>query len=146
MKKASIELLNKRIEGLSDKDFDLEAWKSGSELLLTRIFGSGNSYTKGINDLKVDYSSWSLRDATADYNPKESCKRIGREILELAIAELQLPPDQQKSNLAITDMLEDKSGKLGEAIGNKDEKAILSLLNKEKKDNLAKILAKFLVK
>jgi hypothetical protein len=146
MNKASIELLNKRIEGLDKKDFDLEAWKSGSALLLTRIFGDGNSYAKGINDLKVDYSSWSLRDATADYNPRESCKRIGREIIELAIAELQLPPDQHKAAPDVTDILVDKSGELTEAIANKDEKAMLNLLNKEKKDKLAKLLVKFLAK
>ena len=145
MKTAYIELLKKRLEGLAEKDFDLEAWKSGTELLLTRIFGKGNAYTSEIKDLKVDYSSWSLRDATSDYNPKESCKRSGREILELALAEHHLSTNQEKSLQSITGILQDKSGKLEEAIGKKDEQAILTLLNKENKDRLTRLLAKLLV-
>ena len=145
MKTAHIELLKKRLEGLAEKDFDLESWKSGTELLLTRIFGKGNAYTNEIKDLKVDYSSWSLRDATSDYNPKESCKRSGREILEIAVAELQLPADQGKAMQNITSILEDKSGKLEEAIASKNEKAILTLLNRENKDRLTRLLAKLLV-
>ena len=145
MKAAHIELLKKRIEGLAEKDFDLESWKSGTELLLTRIFGKGNAYTNEIKDLKVDYSSWSLRDATSDYNPKESCKRSSNEILEIAVAELQLLADQGKAMQNITGILEDKSGKLEQAIASKNEKAILTLLNKENKDLLTRLLAKLLV-
>ena len=145
MKTAHIELLKKRLERLAEKDFDLESWKSGTELLLTRIFGKGNAYNNEIKDLKVDYSSWSLRDATSDYNPKESCKRSGREILEIAVAELQLPADQGKAMQNITSILEDKSGKLEEAIASKNEKAILTLLNRENKDRLTRLLAKLLV-
>ena len=146
MKTEYIELLKKRIDGLANKDFDLEVWKSGTTILLSRIFGKRNSYSKEIEDLKVDYSSWSLRDATSDYNPKETCKRIGGEILELALAELQLSTNKEKSIQSITEMLEDKSGKLKEAIENKDEKVILSLLNKEDKNHLTRLLVKLLVK
>lgn len=145
METAHIELLKKRLDGLAERDFDLESWKSGTELLLTRIFGKGNAYTSEIKDLNVDYSSWSLRDATSDYNPRESCKRSGREILDIAVAELQLPVDQGKAMQNITDILEDKSGKLEQAIASKNAKAISALLNKENKDRLAKLLAKLLV-
>ena len=145
MKTAYIELLKKRIEELAEKDFDLEVWISGTALLLTRIFGKGNDYSNEIENLKVDYSSWSLRDATSDYNPKVTCKRSGRDILELALAESYLSTNQEKSIQSITGILQDKSGKLEEAIGNKDEQAILTLLNKENKDHLTRLLAKLLV-
>ena len=82
MNTAYLELLKNRIDGLAEKDFDLEVWKSGTALLLTRIFGKGNSYSNEIENLKVDFSSWSLRDATSDYNPKETCKRSGRDCEE----------------------------------------------------------------
>ena len=145
MKTAYIELLKKRIDGLAEKDFNLEVWKSGTALLLTRIFGKGNSYSNEIEDLRVDYSSWSLRDATSDYNPKETCKRCGHDILELALVELHLSTKQEKSIQSITGILQDKSGKLEDAIANKDEQAILILLNKENKDHLTRLLAKLLV-
>ena len=145
MKTEYTELLKKRIDGLAQEDFNLEGWKSGTTILLSRIFGKGNSYSSEIDDLKVDYSSWALRDATADYNPKETCKRVGREILELAIAELHLPKSKGMSTQNITDILQDKSGKLAEAIANKDEEAILNLLNKENKDHLIRLLTKLLV-
>jgi hypothetical protein len=145
MKTEYIELLKKRIDRLAEMDFDLESWKSGTTILLSRIFGKNNSYSNEIDDLKVDYSSWALRDATSDYNPKETCKRCGREILELAITELQMPQNKEKSLNNIKATLQDKSGKLEEAIANKDEQAILKLLNKENKDHLTKLLAKLLV-
>lgn len=145
MKTEYIKLLKNRIDGLAEKDFDLEVWRSGTALLLTNIFGNGNSYSNEIEDLKVDYSSWSLRDATSDYNPKETCKRRGREILEIALAELHKLPNQKNALQTINSILQDKSGKLEIAIANKDEKAILSLLKKENKDHLTRLLAKLLL-
>jgi hypothetical protein len=145
MKTEYIELLKKRIDRIDEKDFDLEGWKSGTTILLSRIFGKDNSYSNEIDDLKVDYSSWSLRDATADYNPKETCKRCSCEILELAIDELHMSQNKEKSIHSITATLQDKSGKLEIAIAAKDEKAILKLLNKENKDHLTRLLAKLLV-
>jgi len=139
-------LLQKRIDDLEQKDFDLEVWKSGTALLLTRIFGEANTYTKEVEALKVEHSSWALRDATAEFNPKETCKRSGRDILELALAELQLSIKQEKSINTISEILQNKSGNLETAIANKDEEAILALLNKENKEQLAKLLAKLLAK
>ena len=145
METAFIEMLKKRMAGLEEKEFNLEAWKSGTALLLTRIFGEGNSYSKEIESMKVDYSSWSLRDATSDYNPREASKRLGHEILEMAIAELQLPVQQAKGSQSIITLLEDKSGKLEEAIAKKDEQALQNLLKNEKKEVLITLLAKVLV-
>lgn len=144
MNTAFIEMLQKRMAGLEDKEFNLEAWKSGTSLLLTRIFGEGNSYSKEVDSMKVDYSSWSLRDATSDYNPREACKKLGHEILELAIAELQLPKQQATFSERLASLLPDPSGKLEEAIAKKDDQAIRNVLKNEKKDTLVDLLAKLL--
>jgi hypothetical protein len=145
MNTAYIELLQKRIDGLGENDYVLEVWKNGTALLLTRIFGEGNSYSKEAEALKVDYSSWSLRDATSEYNPKETCKRLGREILEMAIAELQISSQEEDARLTITDMLQDRTGKITEAIAQKDKKTTLNLLKKEKKEYLVNLLVKLLI-
>ncbi len=90
MKKKQIVLLQKQIDKLSAEDFDLEAWKVSTQLLLTKIFGNYDEMTITIRDLKIDYSSTMLRDSNSNYHPVETCMRKGREILELAIAELEL--------------------------------------------------------
>jgi hypothetical protein len=135
-------LLQKRIEGLSENDFDLEVWKSGTTLLLNRVFGNDNAYSNEIDKLKIDYSSWSLRDATSDYNPREACKRSGKDILELAIAEIGVMESSDRSLEVIKSTLQDKSGKLATAITSKDEKGIFDLLKKESKEDLAQLLTK----
>lgn len=146
MNAAYTPLLEKRIILLEEKDFDLEAWKTGTVLLLGRAFGEDNSYGREINNLKVDYSSWSLRDATSDYNPREACKRAGQEILELAVAELQLAHEQEKTAPDITEELADANTELADAIAKKDEETVRKLLNKENKGQLVNLLTKLLLK
>lgn len=137
------ELLKNRIERLSAEDYELEAWKTGTSLLMNRIFGEENSYSKALDNLKVDYSSWNLRDATSDYNPKETCRRQGQEILELALAEMTMTTDHPQAP-DYNDILEDKSGKLQEAIAEKDEAAIFKILMKENKERLVKLMVKLI--
>ena len=97
MEEKSIKILNEQIAKLDNKDFDLEAWKSSSTAMLARIFGKDDYRIKQILDLKIDYSSWALRDASSSYNPKKSCKKIGREILETSINELRTFGEQPES-------------------------------------------------
>ncbi len=89
MNDQSIKILEDQIAKLNTKDFDLEAWKSSSITLLARIFGKEDYRLQQIQDLKIDYSSWALRDASSSYNPVRSCKKIGKEILETSISELK---------------------------------------------------------
>ena len=89
MEEQSIKILQEQIDKIDNKDFDLEAWKSSSTTILARIFGKGDARLKQIQDLKIDYGSWALRDASSSYNPVKSCKKIGREILQTSITELQ---------------------------------------------------------
>ncbi|RED98970.1 hypothetical protein [Marinoscillum furvescens] len=89
MKQQYIRLLNNQVEKLSAEDFDLEAWKSSTETVLTRIFGPEDPRIKQIQQLKIDYSSWALRDSNAGYQPIASCKSKGKELLITAIEELE---------------------------------------------------------
>ena len=84
-----INSLNKQIERLNAKDFDLEAWKSSTIVLLERIFGRDSQKITQIENVKFDFGSWSLRDSSAGRTPLDSCKMRGKEILEIAIEELE---------------------------------------------------------
>jgi len=84
-----IKLLEKQIEKLNEKEFDLTAWKNYSELLLEKIFGKDNPKIKAIDNIKYDQGSWVLRDETGYTNSIEACKKLGKEIIEEAIMELE---------------------------------------------------------
>ena len=87
--KKSIEVLQAQILKLEEKEFDLNAWKNFTELLLERIFGLNNTKIEAIEKIKYDQGSWVLRDETGYTNSIEACKKLGREVLEEAIVELE---------------------------------------------------------
>lgn len=144
MKNKFIPLLEKRIEKLEDSDFDLEAWKSATVSTLERIFDSAHSSIKRIDDLKIDYSSWALRDATSKYNPTETCKRKGKEILSSLIDEIELGIEDE--GVSVVDILKNHLSE--EVIKGLDKKLskdeLVTLLKKEKKGNLVESLAEIL--
>jgi hypothetical protein len=86
--KNAIKVLQDQIEKLEAKDFDLNAWKNFTILLLERIFGQKTRKTEAIRKIKYDQGSWVLRDETGYTNSIEACKKLGQEILEEAIVEL----------------------------------------------------------
>lgn len=108
MEKKIIKLLSLQLDKLNIEDFDLEAWKSGTNSLLSRFFGESDPRIKQINELKIDYSSWALRDSNSAYNPVASCKKKGQAILEALIDEIQIvgieshesPLDRAKSHIS----------------------------------------------
>jgi hypothetical protein len=87
--KKSIDVLEGQITKLEAKDFDLNAWKSFTILLLERIFGRQSKKIEAIQKIKYDMGSWVLRDETGYTNSMEACKKLGREVLQEAIVELQ---------------------------------------------------------
>lgn len=89
MEEKYITLLKKQIEKLGHSDFDLEAWKGSSIALISRIFGQHDSRIEQLQGLHIDYSSWALRDAKSTYNPMESCKRRGKELIEMTVDEIE---------------------------------------------------------
>ena len=86
--KKAIKILRDQIEKLNVKKFDLNAWKTTTIVLLERIFGRQNEKIESIRKINYDQSSWTLRDETGFSHSVESCKKLGREILETAIVEL----------------------------------------------------------
>lgn len=90
MAKKEISILKKQIERLDIKDFDLEAWKKFTIVMLARIFGDTSEKIRQIESIEYDYSSWSLRDTSGSSAYLESCKKLGRKILEASIEELEI--------------------------------------------------------
>lgn len=89
MVKKEIAILKKQIERLEIKDFDLEAWKKFTIVMLARIFGDTSEKIRQIESIEYDYSSWSLRDTSGTSSYLDSCKKLGRKILEASIEELE---------------------------------------------------------
>lgn len=104
MTEQAILLLRQQIEKLQVKDFELKAWKKQTALLLMRIFGEKDPKVAQTEQLEYEFNSWSLRDASGNESYEESRRRIGRNILEAAIMELETfgMPDQQKVDENVT--------------------------------------------
>ncbi len=84
-----ISLINRQLESLTAKNFDLEAWKSHTIIFLERIFGKESSKVKMIKELQYDYSSWSLRDAAGTGKDADPVIMKARELLEATKLELE---------------------------------------------------------
>ncbi|MDZ7606289.1 MAG: hypothetical protein U5K79_12045 [Cyclobacteriaceae bacterium] len=89
MKSIEVELLRKQIAKLEAPEFDLKAWKTGTIVLLERIFGPANQKLVQIDRIVYDQSSWALREAMGSKNLMDTCKKQGREVLLIAIEELE---------------------------------------------------------
>lgn len=132
MKNEYTPLLKKQIKKLDAPDFDLEAWKVSTQLLLNNIYGAFDPKTITIRDLRIDYSSTMLRDSNADYKPLETCKKKGREVLELAIDELE--------------MVVVPESELKKLISSNDKETLLAYLKKQKKEHLIELMMEMLIK
>jgi hypothetical protein len=89
MAEKEIELIRKQIEKLNEKEFDLNVWKTTTMLVLDKIFGRDSEKISLIKNISYDYSSWTLRD-TSGASASDLAKKLGREILETAIQELEV--------------------------------------------------------
>jgi hypothetical protein len=155
MVEKEITLINKQLESLNVKNFDLEAWKSHTVIFLERIFGKESSKVRMIKDLKYDYSSWSLRDAAGTGKDSDPVILKAREILEATKLELEHlgVPKQEEENQKIWSLLEEEmTGKQIREIklvlqSDEPEKMekIANILYNLEKENMAVVLAKLLV-
>ena len=89
MAKKEIAILKKQIERLEIKDFDLEAWKKFTIVMLARIFGDTSEKIRQVESIEYDYSSLALRDTSGSSSYLDSCKKLGKKILEASIEELE---------------------------------------------------------
>ena len=157
MAEKEIALLKEQLARLSEKKFDLEAWKSHTLIFLERIFGKDNTKLKLIQELHYDYSSWNLRDTAAagKTKDKDPVKMQAREILNATILELEhlgLPQGEKESEkvwLLLQDELTGKQVKEIEAIVNSDSndktKKINEILTSLEKENLTLLISKLLL-
>ncbi len=114
MPEKEIEILKAQIDKLKAKDFDLEAWKKYTIVILARIFGDESQKIKQVENIEYDYSSWSLRDTTGSNSYLDTCKKLGKEILQASIDEIEnlgLPQTEKTSDElfeAISEALQDE--------------------------------------
>jgi len=155
MVEKEISLINKQLESLTAKNFDLEAWKSHTVIFLERIFGKESSKVRMIKELNYNYSSWSLRDTAGTGKDADPVIMKAREILEATKLELEHLgiPKQEEENLKIWSLLEEEmTGKQIREIKlvlqsddpEKMEKIANMIYNLEK-ENMAVVLAKLLI-
>lgn len=85
-----VEVFRVQISKLEEDGFDLEAWKSGTIVLLARVFGADSSKISQVEKIKFDYGSWSLRDSSGSVDQMEACKKRCNGILEACITELEV--------------------------------------------------------
>lgn len=136
MKSQYIKLLKKQISKLEEEDFDLEAWKTSAITVLHRIFGSTDPRATQIENLKIDYSSWMLRDSNSNYKPIETAKLKGKEILNTAIDEIEIfgEPENHASDLL--------GKEFAKELQNMSEKERQKHFEGMKKDKLVELLMK----
>jgi hypothetical protein len=155
MVEKEIALINKQLESLTAKNFDLEAWKSHTIIFLERIFGKESSKVRMIKDLNYNYSSWSLRDAAGTGKDSDPVILKAREILEATKLELEHlgVPKQEEENSKIWSLLEEEmTGKQIKEIrlvlqSDEPEKMekIANIIYNLEKESMAVVLAKLLI-
>lgn len=94
------DVLRELIDRLDHKPFDLQSWKANAIVVMGRIFGENSRKVEMIGQIQPDFSSWSLRDATGRMTQMDVCRKMGKEILEACISELEmfgLPPKPDPS-------------------------------------------------
>jgi hypothetical protein len=155
MVEKEIALINKQLESLGAKNFDLEAWKSHTIIFLERIFGKESSKIRMIKELNYNYSSWSLRDTAGTGKDSDPVILKAREILEATKLELEHlgVPKEEEENSKIWSLLEEEmTGKQIKEIrlvlqSDEPEKMekIANILYNLEKESMAVVLAKLLV-
>ncbi len=157
MAEKEIALLKEQINRLSEKNFDLEAWKNHTIIFLERIFGKDNSKIKMLKELRYDYSSWSLRDTAAagKSKDKDPVRVQAQELLEATITELEKlgVPKDKPGNDRMWELLQDElTGRqvkeIQTIIKSEDPDKtvkIADILGKMEKDDLALTIAKLLI-
>ena len=141
MSSKEIEILKQQITKLSAKDFDLEAWKKYSIVLIARIFGDKSQKIKQIESIEYDYSSWALRDTSGSSSYMETCKKLGEEILKASINEIEtfgLPEKDQK--IETSKLYDSIISSLQDELKGSLFKEIIGIVKSDKKAELKKKL------
>ena len=138
-------LLEKQLAALDDEGFDLEAWKTGAIARLSSVYPEDSIYLSQLRDIKIDYSSWALRDSSADYKPIDSCRKMGKTIIEAAIDDLAvfgLPQSRKSgdSGALLSKVEKSKRGTFEKLMENPADKAFHKHLTELTKRELADLV------
>ncbi len=99
-KASYIQLLDQQLEAIENRDFDLNAWKKSTILLVSSCFGSHSHQVAAIEKIDYAYSSWSLRDESGTSDPvKTDCKLTLKTIIEELKLQDQSSTEQQSGSL-----------------------------------------------
>ena len=100
MVEKQIELIKKQIDKLGEKDFNLDAWKSSTIVLLSRIFDNIYPGIKAIEKIEFHGGGWGTSEVSHFWDNTESCKKQGIDILEACITELKEfgQPEKKENN------------------------------------------------
>ena len=140
-----IEVLKGQIAKLDDEDFDLEAWKSGTIVLIARIFGDASTKIKEIEKITFDFSSWSLRAASGSIDQLESCKVRGKGVVEACITELEILGAEETDGNAV-DSKNALVNAIGEELNMSDYRKLLKTVkSKSSREEKKKLLVKDLM-
>lgn len=144
-----IKLLQEQIDKMDVKDFDLNAWKQYTIIILARIFGEQSQKIKQIDEIEYDYSSWSLRDTSGLSSNMETCKKLGKEILTASINELKVLGMPEKDTVPEKHIAVGViSSSLENELKGSQYKEIVTIVNAEmnsekKKKELQKVLKRY---
>ena len=90
MSQTQIRLLRNQIGKLSDPEFEIDAWKQSTIILLSQIFGHDSQAPKSIGKIKYRSIGVYREGGCGLYSDNLIvCKKQGREILEACIVELE---------------------------------------------------------
>lgn len=157
MAEKEIKIIERQLERLAGRDFDLDAWKTQTILLLEPFLGENNPVLRRIANLHYDYSSWSLRDTVATTKSKDAdpVRVQAREILEALLEQIKtmgLPPDGDRRaemlEIVADELTGNKRKELEALLASSEpekEQKVAALFAHLDKETLARLLSKLLV-
>ncbi|HNW51342.1 MAG TPA: hypothetical protein PKH79_09680 [Prolixibacteraceae bacterium] len=102
------EILNDLMDEIGKKEFDLDAWKMKALMVFRKFFGPEDEKIGFIENLRYDYSSWTLRDSAGSKQP-DSVKEKARRIIETALLEISMTSGEKNEVLEV--LQEELTGK-----------------------------------
>ncbi|WP_430809447.1 MULTISPECIES: hypothetical protein [unclassified Carboxylicivirga] len=94
-----LELLEKQMTLIDQRDFDLASWKKATILITSSCFGVNSPQVAAIDKIDYAYSSWALRDESGTGDPvKTECKTILSTIISEYKIRLSAKPSDDATN------------------------------------------------
>lgn len=104
MKEKQIELIRGQINKLDGRDFNLDAWKDSTIIILSRIFGNTHYSVEAIKGIKLKKGGMAVNGIGNFWDNMDSCKKQGKEILEACIINLENFEQLEKKEITNSDI------------------------------------------